>query len=119
MADQTTEPHIRALSGLLDRERKALLSGDLGVLTKLTIEKEELLNKVGSLAGPQPNHLAELKAKVERNQVLLNGAMEGIREVSDRIKMLRKAQRSLETYDRLGQRSLVSTEVGRKVEKRA
>lgn len=118
MADKTLHPNMRALSALLDRERQALLSGDLNVLTNLTAEKEVLLKKLGSLASGS-SQLANLRKKVERNQVLLAGAIEGIRDVSERIKLLRKAQRSLETYDRLGQRAMVTTDLGRKMEKRA
>ena len=119
MSNELANPKMRALSALLDRERQALLTGDLNGLTSLITEKESLLEQPGFLANSGSSQLADLRKKIERNQMLLNGALEGIREVSGRIKALRKAQHSLETYDRLGQRAMVTTGVGRKVEKRA
>ena len=119
MADRTKNPDIHAMSALLDREKQALLTGNLNALTQLTAEKEVLLGKIGPLTAAANGQLSDLRGKVERNQSLLKSAIEGVREVSERVKALRKAQRSLETYDRLGQRAVVSTEVGRKIEKRA
>ncbi|WP_127113127.1 hypothetical protein [Shimia sediminis] len=119
MANKTDTRKIAPLLRLLDREKRALLTGNLGVLTEIAGEKEKLLKQLGPLAGASTDALTGLKGKIERNQVLLSGALEGIREVSERIKTLRRVKRSLETYDQSGQRSVVTTDLGQRVEKRA
>lgn len=112
-------PLVRSLDKLLAKERQALLTGDLNTLTGLLQEKEALLMDLGPLQDAGEGRLAELRTKVERNQKLLTHALEGLRDVSERIKALRRAQRSLETYDQKGQRSVISTHPAQRMEKRA
>ena len=105
-----------ALEDLLDRERAALLEGNIDALTRLADEKESLLQ---TLADYPPATLEILQAKAARNQELLNSALEGIRSVANRLKALREVRNALNTYDRQGQRHSIEGLARPKVERRA
>lgn len=92
------------LDDLLERERNALITGDLAALPGLLVAKEAMLEDYLA-AGPPPHHLLRgLLSKMARNQMLLAGTRDGIRNVADRMEELRRVQSSLEVYDGLGQR---------------
>lgn len=110
---------MQKLDGVLDREKQALSSGDLDSLTGLLREKEALLPAFEGVSADVLPGLVVLKEKVDRNQALLGGALEAVRDVADRINMLRRAHRSLETYDDSGKRSTILTQNGQRMEKRA
>ncbi|MCH5375602.1 MAG: flagellar biosynthesis protein FlgN [Planctomycetes bacterium] len=110
---------IAQLDALLDRERSALLNGDLESLATLTSDKEALMAQIDSSHALKPAHLETVHAKVTRNQALLNSALEGIRAVADRMADLRRVRQSLETYDKSGRRTEIRTRAGSSVEKRA
>lgn len=110
---------VESLDDLLEQERQALLKGNLDAISAILSQKEATLNQFPSLKGSQTENLATLRAKVSRNQALLDSALRGIREVSDRMNALRRAQRSLETYDRGGNKSVVVTRPEHQVERRA
>lgn len=110
---------MTALDALLERERAALLSGDLDRLPELLHEKTALIDALAGLdaaAEPLPE---ALKEKALRNQALLDGALEGIRHVAGRIAALRRLRQSFETYDETGRRRTIEGDIVRRIEKRA
>lgn len=110
---------IDQLDELLDRERRLLLDGDLQALSDLHAEKSMLINRLNGLDEADRPNLLSLRDKVDRNQDLLNAAMEGIRAVSQRLAEVRRIRTNLETYDSDGKKRAVKTRPDRSLEKRA
>lgn len=97
-------PH--PLSELLEKERAAILSGAFDDLTRLAPEKERLL-----LALPEQDvgtgQLRRISAAVSRNQTLLAAAIEGVRNVTSRLDLVRRSRDGFDAYDQSGGRSRV------------
>ncbi|MCB1364734.1 MAG: flagellar biosynthesis protein FlgN [Rhodobacteraceae bacterium] len=110
---------FEALDELLDRERQALVAGELNVLADLMVRKETLMRDIGAAGVGEQAGLNRLRDKVNRNHALLNGALEGIRAVAGRMADLRQVRRGLETYDSSGRKTLFDTQARPRVEKRA
>lgn len=119
MKSETTQAAIDELDQLLDRERQALLVGDLDQIARILLLKEALIDRINALEAPERDHLNGVQAKFTRNQMLLNGAMDGIRAVADRMADLRRVRQSLETYDGNGRKTRHSTRTQGSVERRA
>ncbi len=102
MADMEL-PEIEALSDLLDREREALLAGDLDGLARMADAKEALVARVAQLAEGPPG-LERLRRIAERNGDLLSAAMQGIRAAMARLKQIADGPGPLVTYDGAGKR---------------
>ena len=119
MTTDTAQVIIDRLDVMLEMERTALLNGDLDKIAEFLDEKESLIDGLNECAPGQKAHLQELQLKVERNQVLLNSALQGIRKVAARMAAFRRIRRSLETYDENGRKRTIQGEVERKIEKRA
>ncbi|WP_371224985.1 flagellar protein FlgN [Roseovarius sp. 2305UL8-3] len=119
MTDTTPQELIDDLDSLLDQERLALLSGDLEQVAQIALQKESLIDALNAVAPTSQEQLKDLQAKVARNQVLLDGALQGIRKVATRLAALRRIRRSLETYDAQGQKHTIQGEVEHRMEKRA
>ena len=109
---------VDELDTLLEKERTALLSGDIDAIGRLLQRKESLIDGLNALDA-EAAPLGGLQGKVARNQALLDGALQGIRRASARMAALRRVRRSLETYDASGQKQTIEGEVVHKVEKRA
>ena len=107
------------LDGLLDRERHALITGDLRAIEPLLEEKEALLNQIAAQNGPARPQIEALQGKALRNQALLDSALRGIRNVASRFATLRRIRKTLETYDEFGQKTALPAAQDRKVERRA
>ena len=105
-----------ALEDLLDRERSALLAGDIEGLARMGDEKERLLT---ALADAPPRALDAIRDKADRNRVLLNSALDGIRAVSLRLAALREVRETLDTYDRGGNRQQIRGLARSRIERRA
>lgn len=110
---------VARLSRLLDAERAALLSGDLDRMAALSDEKQALVGALNAASTASPPDLVPLRAKMQRNQALLDGALEGIRDVAARMATMRRIGRSFETYDSHGRTQTIRGEVARRMEKRA
>lgn len=110
---------IDSLNDVLDRERGALIKGDLDGIGRVMPEKENLIDRLNAVQGMDPDRLAEIRDKLARNQMLLNSAMAGIRAVADRIAELRAMRAGSDTYDRTGQKARLQTVLPGKMEKRA
>ncbi len=125
MPEQTDETNLTAseiftaLDACLEREKAALLTGDLDAIAPLMEEKSGLIAQLNALGATDGNVLNDLKDKAERNQALLNGALEGIRRVSERIQVMQSLRHSFDTYDQRGNRQTIEGQVVRHVEKRA
>lgn len=108
---------LRELRSLLDEERQHLLQGRLENLPDLLERKQALVDRLEGAA--EPLDLQALHDRLTRNHTLLNSAMEGIQRVSNRLDTLKRLRKSLETYDRTGQKNAIPTAHVGKVEKRA
>ncbi len=118
MKNDTAGTAIESLNALLEDERQALLKGDLNALPFLLERKEEILNTLNSVTPSDPDRMKILGKKLRHNQVLLEGAMRGIKMVSERLETLKHLKQSLHTYDQQGQKSEVLVSVIHQVEKR-
>lgn len=110
---------IDALDALLERERNALLNGDLTEIPEIVAEKERLIDALAEAGTAQAEQLAPVQMRATQNQLLLQSAMEGIRSVADRMAELRKVRGGLQTYDRSGQRQQFAASHTPRLEKRA
>lgn len=119
MTDKAFRQIIDSLDELLDQERQALLAGDLERIGRLLSLKENLIDRLNALQIIDADRLKLVQGKVNRNQTLLNSAMEGIQAVANRMAELRKVRQSLETYDQAGKRKQFRTRTNQKLEKRA
>ncbi|MEL7011803.1 MAG: hypothetical protein AAFO72_00840 [Pseudomonadota bacterium] len=116
---KTLDDILSGLDSCLERESAALLTGDLGAISALMEEKSALIEDLNALGSSEQGTLDTLKKKAERNQVLLTGALEGIRRVSDRLADMDSLRHSFDTYDSHGKRRTIAVETVRHVEKRA
>ena len=116
---KTADEIFEALDSVLEREKEALLTGDLKLIEDLMTEKSDLIDKLNGLGATEAFELDVLRNKADRNQVLLGGALDGIRRVSERISDMQKLRYSFDTYNSRGQKQTIEGEVVRKVEKRA
>lgn len=119
MTEDDLQSRIDALDDLLDAEREALLQGKLDEVSRLHVRKEQLIDDLSCHAFPDPDGIGDLRAKVERNQALLDSALEGVRSVARRLAAIRRVRRSLDTYDSLGHKLSVDVQSPRSLEKRA
>ncbi len=92
---------VDALDDLLNRERQAILTGNLDALSRYLPEKTRLLER---LAGSTDDvvRLGRLRDKVDRNQALLAAVARGIKSVSRRIESMNSPATSLRTYEKGG-----------------
>lgn len=119
MTHETLQQLIDALDDILDRERHALIQGDLEAIGDLMLKKEALIDRINALEDTEQANLSDLREKVSRNQALLNSALEGIRAVANRMADLRKARLGSETYDQRGRKKSIGAHGNTKIEKRA
>ena len=110
---------IDSLDDLLDAERDAVLDGNLDKVARLADQKEQLMQDLGQSSGRDTIALEALDAKVNRNQVLLHSALNGIQTVIRRLESMRRIRNSLDTYDSYGRRRTVKMQMEHTVEKRA
>ncbi len=116
--DQIVET-MDALDDVLDAERAALLQGKLDEVSRLHARKEGLIDTLNRFEFEDPTALGALHGKVERNQELLNSALDGLRSVARRLVAIRRVRQSLDTYDSFGKKRTVDVRTGGSVEKRA
>lgn len=118
MTSETEDRIIAQLDALLDVERCALLGGDLSRVGACVADKERLVQALNETVVCQ-YELSALQAKMIRNQGLLDGALQGIRSVAERIASYREIRKSMDTYDGQGRKHTIPGEVTRTVHKRA
>ena len=116
----THEPiDFTQLDALLEQERTCLLAGDLEGLGTLLPAKERLIAELLDAQTLNGENLSPIKDKIQRNQLLLDGALDGIRAVATRLAALRQVRTVLDTYDAQGRKKQVVTPPPPQVEKRA
>ncbi|WP_417723144.1 flagellar protein FlgN [Salipiger sp.] len=108
-----------ALSNLLDLERQALLVGDLKTIGILLEEKSVLVGQLANQNADSGDGLQPVQAKLKRNQELFDQALAGIRNVADRLGILREIRRSMNVYDAQGRREVIAELQERRLEKKA
>lgn len=108
-----------ALDHLLDRERAALVAGDLDSLPGLLAEKEELIDRLVGSERAETDSIQTLRGKASRNQQLLDSALDGLRAVTARMAELRRVRAGLDTYDMAGRRQVHDVTPRPQVERRA
>ncbi|MEP5731436.1 MAG: flagellar biosynthesis protein FlgN [Sulfitobacter sp.] len=118
-ADIQADDTIIELHELLDAEREALLKGDLEKLNEMLSPKEALIDAIIDAELKDRAALEVLDTKVRRNQLLLDGALEGIRAVASRMAKLREVRGTLETYGADGKKHDIPLQVDSSVEHRA
>lgn len=119
MSKPTAQQLIDDLDQILDRERTALMEGDLGKLEDLYAKKEKIIGKLNADPDLEQGTLAQVQTKVARNQDLLESAMDGIRAVAARMAELRRIRKGLDVYDQAGRRTRYGTRNLGKLEKKA
>jgi flagellar biosynthesis/type III secretory pathway chaperone len=117
--DDIIQDTIDALDDLLDAERAALLIGDIDQIGRLMEQKESLIDTLNEQEAVDRSTLEKLNSKVERNQELLNSALDGIRTVARRLATMRRIRRSLDTYDAQGRKNSILLDQEQTVERRA
>ena len=111
-------PVVDRLAALLDAERAALLDGDLDRVDGFLQDKQRLVALLEQ-EGLGPDALAPLQARLQRNHVLYDHALAGIRRVAARLDALRAIGRSMDTYDATGRRMTIPAPAERTLERRA
>ncbi|GAA6191088.1 flagellar biosynthesis protein FlgN [Phaeobacter gallaeciensis] len=119
MTNETANELMISLDELLDRERSALIAGELNQLPQVMVEKEKLIEKLNELDAIDRDRLGPIQEKVSRNQQLLGSALEGIKAVSERMAELRRVRRGLETYDQSGRKTKINLQLNTRLEKRS
>lgn len=119
MNTESLQTTMEALDDLLDAEREALLKGKLDQVARLHIRKEALIDTLNRLEFGDRGVLEGLHGKVQRNQALLDSALDGVRSVARRLAAIRRVRQSLDTYDSFGQKQTVDVRTSGTVEKRA
>lgn len=117
--DSSAQALVDELDVLLDAERQAVLSGNLDEMARLLERKEALIDLLGQLDAEDSAVISNIQDKLSRNQLLLDGALQGIRRASARLAAVRKVRRSLETYGEDGQKKTIDAQITHQLEKRA
>lgn len=99
-----TRRMLDAAERLLQREREALLAGQLDALPALVAEKARLVTALASSGPHERPRLEALVAFASRNQELLAQAIAGVRSAAQRLTSTGRVDLSPETYDRSGRR---------------
>lgn len=119
MPHETEVQIVEDLNAILEKERSALLLGEIAMMTSLITEKERLVNSLNALDKQPIQGLNNLHQKLLRNQALLNGTLQGIRTVTARLAAHRRIRRSMDTYDQHGRKLCILGEITHNVEKHA
>lgn len=119
MSDQNAQDLINELDEILDLERSALVRGELQEIDAMLSRKEAAIEQLNAIGDLERNVLAQVQTKVSRNQELLNSAMDGIRNVAQRMAELRRVRKGLDVYDSAGRKSRYGTVMGKNLEKRS
>lgn len=109
----------RELENLLDQERDVLLAGRIDDLKKILETKEELISKLTASKIEKLAGIEEISKKLKRNQVLFDGALDGIRSVMNNIAERKKCSLSMSTYSASGRRQTTRNRPSVRLEKRS
>jgi len=96
---------IEQLIRLLDKEREALMHGDLQAVISLTDHKRQLADQ---LENEDTIELRALSLKLAQNGRLLAAARDGVADVATTLKRQHDARTKLSGYDRSGQATTIT-----------
>ncbi len=119
MSETTDQTLIDSLDQVLEQEQQALLEGDFEEILRLAKAKEALIDTLNATRTHDGARFEGLHRKVLRNQSLLDGTLQGIRQVAARVATLRRLRKTLETYDSEGRKQNIDGEIAHRMEKRA
>lgn len=100
---------------LLDRQRSALLEGDLAVLARMAPDLERALQRLQS-QGATRAVIQKLRADAARNAQLMKSAQQGVSRVREFLGKTRDV--TLTTYDANGRAQASSSAFGRTLARR-
>ena len=86
-----------ALMDLLEREHKALLTGQFQSLERISAPKEALMKSIAK-SRPNQHELNALKVRSARNRRLLEASARGLKSARLRLAQLQQKPASLKTY---------------------
>lgn len=110
---------IAELDGLLEKERQALLDGDLEMIGALLEQKTALLSGLDDATPDEAEVIRPLQMKLRRNQELFDQALAGIRNVANRLGDMRQVRKAMNVYDANGNRSAIGNDGAGSFERRA
>ena len=110
---------VLKLEALLDRERRALLDGALDDIGPIMEEKIALIDRLTESPPDNSDAISPLHLKLRRNQELFDQTLAGIRNVAERLGVLRQIRKSMDVYDAQGRRETISAEQDSRLERRA
>ncbi|GGA10614.1 MAG: flagellar protein FlgN [Rhodobacteraceae bacterium] len=121
MVDAPPSPNelLQTLSVLLDREREALLEGELATIPEIMAEKSRLIDSLAGVEIDRIEAVRPLHLKLRRNQALFDQSLAGIRSVAKRLGGLRDAGKLMEVYDVTGRRARIGSAEKGRLERRA
>lgn len=117
--DQIPDTLVAALESLLERERSALLKGALDEIGPLMAEKATLIARLSDAPPEDAESIRPLHLELRRNQQLFDHALDGIRNVANRLGVLRQIRDSMDVYDAQGRRASIGGEDKTRMERRA
>lgn len=97
--DSLKRHELEDLDDLLESERIALITGDIDLLSSIMNRKNDLMTRLSQAKHADFAVLHAIDCKVRRNQLLLEGALKGIRSVARRMTALQRMRNTLVTYD--------------------
>ena len=96
--DEVKNP-ITELEDLLEAEATVLRSGDYEALEGFAADKERMLRELAELEDDLDlEETQDLQTMLERNSVLYEATMDGLRTVIDRLKSVARVHSHLDTY---------------------
>ncbi|MGD9917177.1 MAG: hypothetical protein AB7U46_04110 [Paenirhodobacter sp.] len=101
----TTDQLIEELVELLRIERDTIRNGEFDALAHLADRK---LTVMDALSGTPARKLLEVQAMAHDNRKLLEAALVGVRSAQSRLKAIRAAMHSYQSYDKSGKPRTIS-----------
>ncbi len=114
---KSTNIILDELSSLLHLEKETLLSGQLWELQAILEEKDQLIDDL-SRRELRESEIDEIKKRSLENQLLLQNAMNGIRQVAVKLAAIRRVRKRFDTYTAQGNRSEIDSRPVNELEKR-
>lgn len=101
----STDQLIDELTELLRVERDTIRNGEFDALTQLADRK---LSVMDALSGTPARKLLQIQAMAHENRKLLEAALIGVRSAQLRLKAIRAATHSYQSYDQSGKSRTIS-----------
>jgi hypothetical protein len=97
---------IDRLLDLLEREKDAFLSGDYSIVAQIFLEKSRLISQFDLATIPR-GFRAEILDIIERNQVIIAAAIQGLRSASSQLDAERNGKGTSSIYTAGGLRATI------------